>query len=52
MPSLSVVRSGWSGPDAVLYKSFDSPDGLILMESSELVGPVPLVAGQVMPLPY
>ena len=50
MPSLSVVKPGWSTPDAVLYQSFDSPDGLVLMESSEPVGPVPLVTGQVMPV--
>ena len=42
MPSPSV-----SGLDAVLYQSFDSPDGLVLMERSELVGSIPLVSGQV-----
>ena len=47
MFSVSVVNSGWSGPDAVLYWSFDSPDGLVLMEGSEPVGSVPLVSGQV-----
>ena len=42
MPSPSV-----SGPDAVLYQSFDLPDGLVLMERSELVDSIPLVSGQV-----
>ena len=42
-----VARSGWSGSDAVLYQNFDSPDGLVLMEGSEPVGPVPLVSGLV-----
>ena len=42
-----VGRSGWSEPDAVLYQSFDSPDGLVLMEGSEPMSPVPLVPGLV-----
>ena len=44
---ISVVKSGWSGPDAVRYQSFDSPDGLVVMESSEFLRSVPLVSGQV-----
>ena len=46
------MKPGWSGPDAILYQSFDSPDGLVLMEGSELVGSVPLVSGQVMLVSY
>ena len=47
MYSVSAVKAGWSGSDVVLYWSFDSPDGLALMENSELVGSVPLVSGKV-----
>ena len=47
MFTVSVVKPGWSGSDAVLYQSFDSPNGLVLRESSELGGPVPLVSGLV-----
>ena len=40
--------SGWNGPFAVLYRSFDSSDGLVLMEGNEAADiPVPLVAGKV-----
>ena len=41
--------SGWTGSPAVLYRSFDNSDGLVLMERSETadINPVPLVAGKV-----
>ena len=36
-----------AGPDAVLYYSFDSSDGFVLMEGTHQRGPVPIVTGQV-----
>ena len=41
--------SGWTGPPAVLYRSFDSLDGLVLMEGTEPaeINPVHLVSGKV-----
>ena len=44
-----IQISGWTGPDAVLYWSFDSSDGLVLMEGTEAteIKPVPLVSGKV-----
>ena len=41
-------RSGWTGPSAVLYQSFDSSDGFVLMEGTQNASvPVPLVSGKV-----
>ena len=44
-----VQASGWTGPDAVLYQSFDSSDGLVLMEGTKVaeINCVPLLAGKV-----
>ena len=39
--------SDWSGPSAALYRSFDSSDGLVLIEASVLLSNVPLVTGKV-----
>ena len=38
---------GWTGPDTALYRSFDSSDGLVLMEGTQQMGPIPLVPGKV-----
>ena len=38
----------WTGPCAVLYQSFDSSYGLVLMEGNQTTSdPVPLVSGKV-----
>ena len=44
-----IKPSEWTGPDAILYRSFDSSDGLVLMEGTEPaeINSVPLVAGKV-----
>ena len=44
-----IRASGWTGPGAVLYRSFDSSDGLFLMEGTEAAetNSVLLVAGKV-----
>ena len=41
--------SEWTGPSAVLYMSFDSSDGLVLMEGNQsaVINSVPLVSGKV-----
>ena len=39
--------SGWTGPPAALYRSFDTSDGLILVEGSSQIEPIPLVTGKV-----
>ena len=41
VPACSILRpwtspSGWTGPDPVVYRSFDCPDGLIMMEGTQL----------------
>ena len=42
------LPSGWTGPSAVLYQSFDSSDGLFLKEGTQTASnPVPLVSGKV-----
>ena len=39
---------GWTGPDAVLYQSFDSSEGFILMEGNQTtIRSIPLIAGKV-----
>ena len=42
-----IPPSGWNGPSASLYTSFDSSDGLVLMEGSVQMDQVPLVPGKV-----
>ena len=40
--------SNWTGPNAVFYQSFDSSDGLVLMEGTEPTSDcIPLVSGKV-----
>ena len=41
--------SNWTGPGAILYQSFDSSDGLELMEGNQsaAMNSVPLVSGMV-----
>ena len=40
--------SSWTGPSAVLYQSFDSSDGFVLMERHQAASnSVPLVSGKV-----
>ena len=40
--------SGWTGPSAALYRTFDSLDGLVLMEGIQQIGAVPPVSGKVL----
>ena len=43
-----IKPSRWNGPDAVLYRSFDSSDRLFLMEGTEAeINSVLLVSGKV-----
>ena len=43
-----AAPSRWTGPPAVLYRSFDSSDGLVLMEGTEAtLDSVTLVSGKV-----
>ena len=42
-----IPPSGWNGPSAALYRSFDISDGLVLMEGYVLMSNVTLVAGKV-----
>ena len=43
-----VPPPSWTGPSAVLYQSFDSSDGFVLVEGSQATSvPVPLVFGNV-----
>ena len=37
----------WTGPDAVLYRSFDSNVGLMFMEGTEQKDYAPLASGKV-----
>ena len=37
----------WTGPEAALYQSFDDSDDLVLVEGTQQIGDVPLVAGKV-----
>ena len=39
--------SGWTGPDAVLYRGFCDSDGLVLMEGTSQLNYLPLVSGKV-----
>ena len=40
--------SNWTGPTAVLYQSFDSSDGFVLMEGTQTTSnSVPLMSGKV-----
>ena len=43
---------GWTGPDPVLYRSFDNMDGLMLMEGTERKNSSTLVPGQVRKFTY
>ena len=40
--------SDWSGPEPAFYESFDTSDGLILLEGNMQTPEVPLVSGKVM----
>ena len=40
-------RSGWNGPPAVLYRSFDNSHGLVHMERSIQISQVNLLSGKV-----
>ena len=40
-------RSGWNGPPAVLYRSFDNSYGLVLMERSLQINQINLLSGKV-----
>ena len=44
-----IPPSDWTGPSAVLYQSFDSSDGFVLMEGTQpaTMNCVPLVSGKV-----
>ena len=42
-----IQPSGWTGPDATLYRSFDSSDGLVLIEGSVQMSFLPLVSVKV-----
>ena len=42
-----IPPASWTGPSASLYRSFDSSNGLVLMEGSVLISNVTLVAGKV-----
>ena len=39
---------GWTGPEAVLYQSFDNSNGLVLWEGTQHIDEVPLVSGKVL----
>ena len=38
---------GWNGSDPVVYRSFNSPDGLMMMERDQLVN-LAAIAGKVL----
>ena len=40
--------SGWTGPEAALYLSFDDSYGLVLWQGTVQMPEVPLVSGKVM----
>ena len=43
-----IPPSSWTGSSAVLYQSFDSSDGFVMMEGTQAASnPVPLVSGKV-----
>ena len=42
-----IKTPGWTGPDAVLYRSFDSNVGLMFMEGTEQKDQGPLVSRKV-----
>ena len=44
--------SSWNGPPAVFYRSFDDPDGLILMEGTVRVNQIALVSEKVRSIKY
>ena len=39
--------SGWTGPDPVVYRSFDCPDGLMMMEGNKTAN-LTFVTGEVL----
>ena len=39
--------SEWTGPDAVVYRSFDNPDGLVLMQGTQQMTSLSLISGKV-----
>ena len=45
-------QSGWTGPSAVLYRSFDNSHGLVLMERSHQISQFNLVSGMVIQSRY
>ena len=42
-----TALSGWTGPDAAIYRSFDSSDCLVLMEGITKINYLHLVSGKV-----
>ena len=46
-PEAWNVRNSWTGPNAVLYQSFDDSDGYVLMEGIQQMGCVPVISGKV-----
>ena len=42
-----IESNGWTGPDAVLYRSFDSNVGMMFMEATEQKDYPPLASGKV-----
>ena len=43
-----IPPNNWTGPNAAVYWSFDRPDGIVLVEGTQMIcTEVPLITGQV-----